>query len=78
MNMSAIKGSCLWAGIFVLLFLFSQLHWFLADDPIRLGPWNFPLRIYYFLLLQFLLAVALGLFLARRSGRKPNNTDPGD
>ena len=74
MNMSAIKGSCFWAGIYVLLFLFSQLHWFLADD---LGPWNFPLRIYYFLLLQCLLAVVLGLFLARRPGREPNDADRG-
>ena len=69
--------SYLWAGVFALIFLLSQDHWFLWDDQLRLGPWNFPLRIYYFVFLQFLLAALLGVFFAHCSGRKPNDSDQG-
>jgi len=68
-------GSCLWAGIFAIVFLLSQDHWFLWGDQVRLGPLNFPLRIYYFVFLQFLLAALLGIFLTRWWDRKPNDSD---
>ena len=50
--------------IFGLLFLLSQDLWF-WDAAIHLGPGNFPLRIYYFVLLQFLLVVLLAVFVRR-------------
>lgn len=77
MKVSVKTGGCLWAGVFALIFLLSQDHWFLWDNQLRLGPWNFPLRIYYFIFLQFLLAAMLRLFLVRGTGRKPNDSDRG-
>ena len=72
-KVSVKKG--LWAGVFVLVFLFSQAHWFLLDGGAGPGPWNLPLSVYYFLFLQLLLAVLLGVFLGRRSSR--NDSDRG-
>jgi len=77
MKISVRTGSCLWAGIFTLMFLLSQDFWFSRDNQLQLGPWNYPLRIYYFVSLQFLLAVLLAAFLARRSGHKNNDSDRG-
>ena len=77
MKLLVTTGSCIWAGIFSLLFMLSQDHWFPWHDPVQLGPLNFPLRIYYFVFLQFLLAVLLGVFLAGRSKREPDDPDRG-
>jgi hypothetical protein len=63
-----------WIGIFAFIFLLSQDFWF-WDGELKLGPWNFPLRVYYFLLLQFLLAVALGVFILRSSRRERDESD---
>ena len=68
--MSADKRSWRWTLAFGLLFMLSQDLWFWADDTV-LGPGNFPLRIYYFLLLQLALAALLALFVRRRSGAGP-------
>ncbi|MDH3979286.1 MAG: hypothetical protein OEU91_02095 [Gammaproteobacteria bacterium] len=61
-----------WSILFALLFLLSQdfLFW---NGEIHTGPWGFPLRVFYFLLLQGLLVALLVGFLAGRSG----NDDPG-
>lgn len=55
-----------WGILFVLLFLLSQ-DFLLWDGEIHTGPWGFPLRVFYFLLLQGLLVVLLTGFLAGRS-----------
>jgi len=63
-----------WTGAFSSLFLLSQDYWF-WDSGVQLGPGNFPLRIYYFLLLQLLLAVLLAAMIRamlRDDSRKPD------
>ena len=77
MKASVTTASYLWAGVFTLVFLLSQDFWFSWDQPPLLGPWNIPLRIYYFVFLQFLLAVVLGVFFAHWPDRKPNDSDQG-
>ena len=62
--MSLNNSTWRWTGAFAALFLFSQDLWF-WDAAIHLGPGNFPLRIYYFVLLQFLLVVLLAVFVRR-------------
>ncbi len=61
-----------WSILFALLFLLSQ-DFLLWDGEIHTGPWGFPLRVFYFLLLQGLLVALLAGFLAGRSG----NDNPG-
>ena len=63
-----------WTGLFAALFLLSQDLWF-WDSAIHLGPGNFPLRIYYFLFLQLLLAVLLAVFVRRLLRRKEGEPD---
>jgi hypothetical protein len=72
--MSADKRGWRWPAVFGLLFLLSQDLWFWGED-IRLGPGNFPLRIYYFVLLQLALAALLALFVRRLLRRKPGTRD---
>jgi len=78
MKTSVTTGSFLWGGVFILVFLLSQDFWFSWDQPPALGPWNIPLRIYYFIFLQFLLAVLLAVFLRRRPGGNRNDSDAPD
>ena len=63
-----------WSGLFVTLFLLSQDFWF-WDGAIRLGPWNLPLRIYYFLLLQLSLTVLLAFFIRRHLRKGSGETN---
>ena len=63
-----------WTGAFATLFLLSQDLWF-WDAAISLGPGNFPLRIYYFVFLQLLLAVLLAVFVRRLLRRKKGQPD---
>ena len=63
-----------WTGAFASLFLLSQDLWF-WDGGIHLGPGNFPLRIYYFLFLQLLLAVLLAVFIRHLLRRKEGEPD---
>ena len=60
--MSLNNSTWRWTGAFATLFLLSQDLWF-WDAAIHLGPGNFPLRIYYFVLLQFLLVSFFSLIL---------------
>ncbi len=62
--MSDYTANWRWSGLFATLFLLSQDFWF-WDDAVRLGPGNFPLRIYYFLVLQLILTVLLAVFVRR-------------
>ena len=55
-----------WSILFILLFLLSQ-DFPLWDGEVHTGPGGFPLRVFYFLLLQGLLVVLLVSFLAGRS-----------
>ena len=57
MNPAAKTGNRLWAGMFLLVLVLSQDAWLFWDPDVLLGPWNLALRVFYFLGLQFLLAV---------------------
>lgn len=59
--MSKSSSALLWLALFTLLFLLSQVYWLWADDP-ALGPWNFPIWIFFFLGLQIALALLLIVF----------------
>ncbi len=72
--MSDSNSTWRWTGAFAALFLLSQDLWF-WDAAIHLGPGNFPLRIYYFLFLQLLLAVLLAVFVRRLLRRKEDEPD---
>ena len=75
MNLADKTGNRLWAGIFTLVLVLSQDAWLFWDADVLLGPWNLPLRVYYFLGLQFLLAVLLAAFFASLSRREAKHPD---
>ena len=50
-----------WSLVLVALFILSLDFWW-WDGPIRFGPLHLPRWIYYFVLLQLLLAAAVHLF----------------
>ena len=61
MSTSNIRSVGFWAGVFGLLFLLSLDYWW-WDGPVRFGPFGLPAWIYYFVLLQLLLALAVWRF----------------
>ena len=73
-DMSNNTANWCWSGLFAALFLLSQDFWF-WDDVVKLGPANFPLRIYYFLILQLMLSVSLALVVRRLLRKGPDEAD---
>ena len=67
------RGRITWAVTFGLIFALSLDYW-AWGRPVRLGLFGLPLWVYYFFLLQLVLAAALALF-ARR-GRDTERDDP--
>ena len=72
MSTSNIRSLGFWAGAFVLLFLLSLDYWW-WDGPVRFGPFGLPAWVYYFAILQLLLALAVWRF-----GRKHWTSVGGD
>lgn len=59
--MPRITKSILWFGVFTALFLLSQDYWS-WDEELILGAANYPTWLFYFIALQFILAILLALF----------------
>jgi len=49
--------------VFFTIFLLSLDYW--TSDEIRFGFFNLPYRVYYFIILQFILAAVIYLFSKR-------------
>ena len=61
---SNLRSLWLWSAGFGVLFVLSLDYWW-WEGPVRFGPFGLPLWIYYFILLQFALAIAIWRFSLR-------------
>ncbi len=76
MNRRDTASMMRWTLAFAALFLLSLDFWW-WDGPVKVGPLHLPQWIYYFVILQLGLAVAVHFFGRRHWSEEPDD-EPDD